>query len=52
MLRLAGHRIGRKHVATLIGKKGLEALYRNALHMHEISANSANLAPQRIHSCA
>ena len=30
MLRLAGHRIGRKHVATLMGKMGIEALYRKA----------------------
>ena len=30
MLRLAGHRIGRKHVAILIGKMGIEALYCKA----------------------
>ena len=30
MLRLAGHRIGRKHVATLVGKKDIDALYRKA----------------------
>ncbi len=28
MLRLAGHSIGRKHVATLMRKMGIEALYR------------------------
>ena len=28
MLRLAGHPIGRKHVATLMRKMGIEALYR------------------------
>lgn len=30
MLRLAGHSIGRKHVATLMRKMGIEALYRKA----------------------
>ena len=30
MLRLAGHPIGRKHVATLMRKMGIEALYRKA----------------------
>ena len=30
MLRLAGHRIGRNHVAMLMGKMGIEALYRKA----------------------
>ncbi len=27
MLRLGGHRIGRKHVTTLMGKIGIEVLY-------------------------
>ena len=30
MLRLAGHSMGRKHVATLMRKMGIEALYRKA----------------------
>ena len=45
VLRLAGHPIGRKYVATLIGKMGIEALYRKALHIHDISANSAKSHP-------
>ena len=28
LLRLEGHRIGRKHVATLMARMGIEALYR------------------------
>jgi putative transposase len=28
MLKLAGHRVGRKHVATLMKKMGIEALYK------------------------
>ena len=30
ILRLAGHRIGRKHAATMMGKMGIEALYLKA----------------------
>jgi putative transposase len=30
MLRLQGHEVGRKHVATLMHKMGIEALYRKA----------------------
>jgi putative transposase len=36
LLRLEGFKVGRKHVATLMGKMGIEALYRrpNTSHRH------------------